>query len=72
MINSEKNEIETLAEILSPSESNLKLCAEDIKNGKLVSFPTETVYGLGANALDVEAVKKIFEYKGRKYFAAFS
>jgi tRNA threonylcarbamoyl adenosine modification protein (Sua5/YciO/YrdC/YwlC family) len=65
MINSEKNEIETLAEILSPSESNLKLCAEDIKNGKLVSFPTETVYGLGANALDVEAVKKIFEYKGR-------
>jgi len=65
MINSEKNEIETLAEILSPSESNLKICAEDIKNGKLVSFPTETVYGLGANALDVEAVKKIFEYKGR-------
>jgi len=65
MINSEKNEIETLAEILSPSESNLKLCAEDIKNGKLVSFPTETVYGLGANALDVKAVKKIFEYKGR-------
>lgn len=65
MINSEKNEIETLAEILSPTESNLKLCAEEIKNGKLVSFPTETVYGLGANALNVEAVKKIFEYKGR-------
>lgn len=36
-----------------------------IRNGGLVAFPTETVYGLGANALNVEAVKKIFEAKGR-------
>lgn len=36
-----------------------------ISNGGLVAFPTETVYGLGANALDEEAVKKIFEAKGR-------
>lgn len=36
-----------------------------IRNGKLVAFPTETVYGLGANAEDGEAVKKIFEAKGR-------
>ena len=36
-----------------------------IKNGGLVSFPTETVYGLGANALDPSAVKKIFAAKGR-------
>ncbi len=36
-----------------------------LKNGGLVVFPTETVYGLGANALDEEAVKKIFEAKGR-------
>ena len=36
-----------------------------IKNGKRVIFPTETVYGLGANALDKEAVKSIFEAKGR-------
>ena len=37
-----------------------------IKNGKLVIFPTETVYGIGANALDKEAVNKIFDIKGRK------
>jgi L-threonylcarbamoyladenylate synthase len=36
-----------------------------IREGKLVAFPTETVYGLGANALDVRAVQKIFEAKGR-------
>lgn len=39
--------------------------AEAIKKGELVAFPTETVYGLGANALDREAVRKIFEAKGR-------
>lgn len=36
-----------------------------IKSGELVVFPTETVYGLGANAYDAAAVKKIFEAKGR-------
>ena len=35
--------------------------------GQLVAFPTETVYGLGANALDAEAVKRIFEAKGRPF-----
>ena len=39
--------------------------AELIKFGELVAFPTETVYGLGANALDEEAVKNIFIAKGR-------
>ena len=36
-----------------------------IRQGKLVAFPTETVYGLGANALDREAVERIFRVKGR-------
>ena len=36
-----------------------------IRAGKLVAFPTETVYGLGANALDATAVERIFEAKGR-------
>jgi L-threonylcarbamoyladenylate synthase len=36
-----------------------------IRSGGLVAFPTETVYGLGANALDSEAVRKIFAAKGR-------
>lgn len=39
--------------------------AKILKTGGLVAFPTETVYGLGANALDAEAIKKIFEAKGR-------
>ena len=36
-----------------------------IKNGEVIVFPTETVYGIGANALDTEAVRKIFLAKGR-------
>ena len=36
-----------------------------IKNGDIIVFPTETVYGIGANALDTEAVRKIFLAKGR-------
>ena len=43
----------------------IKLAAESIKQGKLVLFPTETVYGIGANALDEKAVKDIFIAKGR-------
>lgn len=39
--------------------------AELIRQGKLVAFPTETVYGLGANALDEAAVRRIYEVKGR-------
>ena len=39
--------------------------ADIIKNGGLVAIPTETVYGLGANGLDEDAVAKIFEAKGR-------
>lgn len=39
--------------------------AEIIRAGGLVAFPTETVYGLGANALDAAAVAKIYEAKGR-------
>lgn len=47
------------------TEKNIKEAAEIIKNGGLVAFPTETVYGLGANALDAEAVGKVYEAKGR-------
>lgn len=39
--------------------------AEAIRSGQLVVFPTETVYGLGANALDSAAVQRIFQAKGR-------
>lgn len=43
----------------------IKVAARFIEEGKLVAFPTETVYGLGANALDRNAVLSIFSAKGR-------
>lgn len=46
-------------------EESLKTAGQLIASGETVVFPTETVYGLGANALDEEAVKKIFIAKGR-------
>lgn len=46
-------------------EKELKEAAEIIKRGGLVAFPTETVYGLGANALDSSASEKIYKAKGR-------
>lgn len=46
-------------------EDEIQEAALEIKKGNLVLFPTETVYGIGANALDEDAVKKIFVAKGR-------
>ena len=46
-------------------EAGTTFGANLIRNGELVAFPTETVYGLGANGLDGEAVNRIFEAKGR-------
>lgn len=43
-------------------------CQQLLKNKKLVAIPTETVYGLAANAFDADAVKGIFEMKGRPLF----
>lgn len=45
--------------------NDLNVCAGHIQNGDLVAFPTETVYGLGANALNELAVRKIFQAKKR-------
>lgn len=53
--------------IVEPSEQALARAAGIIREGGLVAFPTETVYGLGANALDPEAVKRIYEMKGRPF-----
>ncbi|MBR3988266.1 MAG: threonylcarbamoyl-AMP synthase [Clostridia bacterium] len=51
--------------LLSTSEEDINLAASFIKTGGVVGMPTETVYGLAANALDEKAVAKIFEAKGR-------
>lgn len=51
--------------ILSTSEYDIALAGEIIARGGLVAFPTETVYGLGADALNDDAVKSIYTAKGR-------
>ena len=51
--------------IVKASNKSIAEAANLIKKGELVAFPTETVYGLGANAFDENAVAKIFEAKGR-------
>ena len=47
--------------------TKIKIAAEEIKKGNLVAFPTETVYGLGADALNEKAVTKIFQAKERPF-----
>jgi L-threonylcarbamoyladenylate synthase len=47
------------------SEAELERAAHILRSGGLVAFPTETVYGLGANALDPIAVRRIYDAKGR-------
>ncbi|MFH0976455.1 MAG: L-threonylcarbamoyladenylate synthase [Spirochaetota bacterium] len=54
--------------IVPANKENIRKAAGIIKSGGLVAFPTETVYGLGANALDPIAVSKIFEIKKRPFF----
>ncbi len=49
----------------NPQSEIIAYAASYIRKGKLVAFPTETVYGLGANALDENAVARIFEAKDR-------
>ena len=51
--------------ITNPSDQELDMLACALRNGELVSIPTETVYGLGANGLDPEAMDKIYIAKGR-------
>lgn len=55
-------------DIYQPDEKNISLAAAVIKSGGLVAIPTETVYGLGANVYDAQAVAKIFEAKQRPFF----
>ncbi|MCG8493948.1 MAG: threonylcarbamoyl-AMP synthase [Sneathiellales bacterium] len=57
-----------LDNICSPSKEALKNAARILQAGELVAFPTETVYGLGADASNDNATAKIFEAKGRPSF----
>ncbi|MFG3698878.1 L-threonylcarbamoyladenylate synthase [Micromonospora sp. NPDC047620] len=51
-----------------PADSGIAEAASVLRTGGLVAFPTETVYGLGANALDARAAARIFEAKARPSF----
>ena len=51
--------------LLKDTEEDIRIAAKIIEQGGLVALPTETVYGLGANAMDADAVRKIYEAKGR-------
>ena len=52
-------------QLLIASKANIALAGKAIRNGELVAFPTETVYGLGADATNDLAIKKIYQAKGR-------
>lgn len=52
-------------QIVQPTPQNIAKCAALIKRGGIVAFPTETVYGLGADAFCTDGVRKIYEAKGR-------
>lgn len=57
-----------MTNIYTYNRTTIQKAAQTIKNGGLVAFPTETVYGLGANAFDAQAVANIFAAKGRPAF----
>ena len=63
--NTQRKRTQMETKVLKPDEAALSLAAELLRAGQLVAFPTETVYGLGANALEPEAVLSIFAAKGR-------
>ena len=54
-----------MARVLPATPDAIQEAARILRAGGLVAFPTETVYGLGANALDPDAVRRIFAAKGR-------
>ncbi|MBL8747436.1 MAG: threonylcarbamoyl-AMP synthase [Phycisphaerae bacterium] len=49
----------------APASMEIQQAAEQLRRGRLVAFPTETVYGLGADALNAEAVASVYALKGR-------
>lgn len=59
--------MDTIIEVMDQqlNDGSIRKAGEILKNGGLVAFPTETVYGLGANALDERAAARIYEAKGR-------
>ena len=58
----------TNTQILTADDAGIARAADLLRDGRLVAFPTETVYGLAGNALDEEVILKIFKTKNRPKF----
>ena len=56
-----------MARNVRASQVEIESAVQALRDGELVAFPTETVYGLGANAQNPAAVRRIFEAKGRPH-----
>lgn len=65
MVSSGSTEMKQKAKLVSASSQSLAECGSRLRSGHLVSFPTETVYGLGCHALDPIAVQRVFHAKQR-------
>ncbi len=53
--------------ILAPTSRNIQKIRENIKRGEVVVYPTDTLYGLGVDAFNKQAIKRLFEIKGRNF-----
>lgn len=51
----------------APEEKDISFAADVLRKGQVVAYPTETIYGLGANVLDRKAVKRVYDLKARDY-----
>ncbi|MGF7118145.1 L-threonylcarbamoyladenylate synthase [Methanobacterium oryzae] len=49
----------------NPEKNKLKIAIDTLREGKAIVYPTDTVYGIGANALDIEAIEKVYKIKKR-------
>ncbi|HYP81094.1 MAG TPA: L-threonylcarbamoyladenylate synthase [Steroidobacteraceae bacterium] len=54
-----------MVKVVRASQAEIEAAVDALRDGELVAFPTETVYGLGANASNPAAVRKVYELKGR-------
>lgn len=55
-------------QVLTPEKMGIETCVQALRDGQLVAFPTETVYGLGAHAFNESAVLNVFKVKNRPHF----
>lgn len=56
-----------MAKVLPPTEETIKIAVELLRQGEVIIFPTETVYGIGASLKKISAIKKVFQIKSRSF-----